>query len=68
MNELLPLVYDELNQPAAIRMSGRVRGSNAVAMNTYTDARLLDTAEAVETLPIAREDAREPLHQTLHQP
>ena len=28
-----------------------------LTMNTYTDARLLDTAEAVEALPIAREDA-----------
>ena len=29
----------------------------ALTMNTYTDARLLDTAEAVEALPIARDDA-----------
>ena len=29
----------------------------ALTMNTYTDARLLDTAEAVEALPIARDGA-----------
>ena len=32
-----------------------------LTMNTYTDAGLLDTAEAVEALPIARDDANREL-------
>ena len=40
----------------------------ALTMNTYTDARLLDTAEAVEALPIARDDAPRTVAPSLVQP
>ncbi len=40
----------------------------ALTMNTYTDARLLDTAEAVEALQIARDDTLRTVAPNLVQP